>query len=40
MKDIVGTGFFSKIPFPDIFHFLPVLITCNHALDKNSIALG
>jgi hypothetical protein len=39
-KDIVGTGFFLKIPFPDEFHFLPVLITCNHVLDINSIALG
>ena len=37
---IVGTGFFCKIPFPDNFHFLPVLITCNHVLDEDSIAQG
>ena len=32
-----GTGFFCKIPFPDEFKLLPVLITCNHVLDKESI---
>ena len=37
---IIGTGFFCKIPFPDNFKFLPVLITCNHVLDENSIAQG
>jgi len=36
----IGTGFFCKIPFPDNFKFLPVLITCNHVLDENSIAQG
>ena len=32
-----GTGAFCKIPFPDQFRFLPVLITCNHLLDKENI---
>ena len=36
----IGTGFFCKIPFPDLFNLLPVLVTCNHVLNKNSIAFG
>ena len=36
----IGTGFFCKIPFPDTFSFLPVLITCYHVLDKNNISQG
>lgn len=32
-----GTGFFCKIPFPDSFHLLAVLITNNHVLDENDI---
>lgn len=32
-----GTGFLCKIRFPDSCHLLPVLITCNHVLDKNYI---
>ena len=39
-KDIFGTGFFCKIPFPDQFTLLPVLITCNHVLDINDISIG
>jgi len=34
----IGTGFFCKIPFPDPIKPLPVLITCNHVLDKNNIS--
>ena len=34
----IGTGFFCKIPFPDTLNLLPVLITCNHVLDENSIS--
>ena len=36
----IGTGFFCKIPFPDTFSLLPVLITCNHVLDKYNISQG
>ena len=36
----IGTGFFCKIPFPDTLNLLPVLITCNHVLDENSISQG
>ena len=32
-----GTGFFCKIPFPDEFTLLPVLITCNHVLNNKVI---
>jgi len=39
-KKVVGTGFFCKIPFPNRLRFLPVLITCNHVLDEDSIAKG
>ena len=33
-----GTGFFSKIPFPDKHNLLHVLITNNHILNENDIA--
>jgi len=39
-KKETGTGFFCKIPFPDSFHLLPVLITNNHVLDENDIKLN
>ena len=39
-KEGYGTGFFCKIPFPDQFNLLPVLITNNHVLDKNDIKIG
>ena len=29
-----GTGFFCKIPFPDLNNMLPVFITNNHIIDK------
>ena len=32
-----GTGFFSKIPFPDEKNLLNVLITNNHVLNENDI---
>ena len=32
-----ATGFFCKIPYPDQFHLLPVLITNNHVLDENRL---
>ena len=35
-----GTGFFCKIPFPDQFNLLPLLIINNHVLDKSSINIG
>ena len=35
---LIGTGFFCEIPFGN--NLLPVLITCNHVLDKDSISLG
>ena len=30
-----GTGFFCKIPFPDEYNLLPVLITNNHVIDQS-----
>ena len=39
-KGGTGTGFLCKIPFPDSFTLLPVLITCNHILDKTDIIKG
>ena len=36
----VGTGFFCLIPFPNKFHPLPVLITCNHVLNEQNIIEG
>ena len=35
---LIGTGFFCKIPFYK--NYIPVLITCNHVLDKDSISIG
>ena len=35
-----GTGFFCKIPFPNEFNLLPVLITNNHVLDEEDIMAG
>ena len=29
-----GTGFFCKIPFPDMNNMLPVLITNNHIINE------
>ena len=34
LKDIQGTGFFCKIPFPDINKRLPVFITNNHIINE------
>ena len=39
-KNEKGTGFFCLIPFPDKLHPLSTLITNNHVLDKNDIAIG
>ena len=36
----IGTGFFCKIPFPDFYNLLPVLITNNHVLDQDDLKLG
>jgi len=35
-----GTGFFCKIPFPDVSNLLNALITNNHVLDENDIKDG
>jgi len=35
-----GTGFFIKIPFPDKFHLLPVLITNNHILGDTDLLIN
>ena len=35
-----GTGFFCKIPFPNEFNLLPLLITNNHVLDETDIMIG
>jgi len=32
-----ATGTFCKIPFPDLYNLLPVLITNNHVLNENDI---
>ena len=39
IKDVgnTGTGFFCKIPYPDQFNLLPVLITNNHVLGENNL---
>ena len=37
INEKVGTGFFCKIPFPDEFKLIPVLITNNHILNENEI---
>ena len=34
-EDIFGTGFLCKIPYPDEFKLLPVLITNNHVINKD-----
>ena len=39
-KGGTGTGFLCKIPFPDSFTLLPVLITCYHVLEKKDIMEG
>ena len=36
----LGTGFFCKIPFPDFYNLLPVLITNNHVLNEEDLKLG
>lgn len=33
----VGTGFLSKIPFPDELNLLPVLITTNNILNEKDL---
>ena len=33
-QNIIGTGFLCKIPYPDEFKLLPVLITNNHVLNQ------
>ena len=33
-----GTGFFMKIKFPDNEHLLPVLVTCNHVINKSFLS--
>ena len=35
-----GTGFFCKIPFPDEFNLLPVIITNYHVIDQNDLKQG
>jgi len=35
-----GTAFFCKIPFPDLTHLLPVLMTHNCLLNEDNIAKG
>ena len=35
-----GSGFFCKIPFPDNFNLLPVLITNYHVISKDDILLN
>ena len=35
-----GSGFFCKIPFPNEFKLLPVLVTNNHVLGENDIKEG
>lgn len=35
-----GTGFFCRIPFPDNYTLLPVLITCYHVLNEKHISKG
>ena len=39
-NNAIGTAFFARIPFPDKYSLLPVLITCHHILDENSISIG
>lgn len=35
-----GTGFFCKIPFPNFYNLLPVLITNNHILNKEDLKIN
>ena len=35
INDVKGTGFFCKIPFPDLNNMLRVLITNNHIINRN-----
>ena len=37
IKNIQGTGFFCKIPFPDKNNMIPVFITNSHIIDNNSL---
>ena len=39
-QNIIGTGFLCKIPYPDEFKLLPVLITNNHILKEEDISLN
>ena len=36
----LGTGFFCKIPFPDFYNLLPVLLTNNHIIGEEDLKLG
>ena len=40
IKNGVGTGFFCKIPHPDEFKLLPVLITNNHILNEEDLEIN
>ena len=35
-----GTGFFCKIPFPDMNNMLPVIITNYHVIDEKILEKG
>ena len=35
-----GTGFFCKVPFPDTYNLLPILMTNNHVLNQNQIEIS
>ena len=35
IKEMQGTGFFCKIPFPDLNKMLRVLITNNHVINRD-----
>ena len=37
---IKGTGFLCKIPFPDFFALLPVLITSSKLLKNDMVGIG
>ena len=36
IENMKGTGFFCKIPFPNLNNMIPVLITSNLIINKNS----
>ena len=40
INDIKGTGFLCKLPFPDEFKLLPVLITNNHVLNTDNLKIN